>query len=78
MTGGGEGPSGQYASPGLMLPGISSSMAGPEAGTAFSGEKTLRSVTQSVASTDTDADISKTTCRCCHPHLKHEKFSRWK
>jgi len=57
QTGGGEGPSGQYASPGLMLPGISSSMAGSEAGSASSGEKTLRSVTETVASMDTSADI---------------------
>ena len=39
-----------------MLPGISTSMAGPDAGSASSGEKTLRSVTQTEAS----ADISKT------------------
>jgi len=59
-TGGEEGLSGQYASSGLMLPGISTSMAGPDAGSASSGEKTLRSVTQSEASMDIGADISKT------------------
>ena len=57
QTGGEEGLSGQYASSGLMLPGISTSMAGPDAGSASSGEKTLRSVTQTEAS----SDISKTT-----------------
>ena len=35
-------------------------MAGPDAGSASSGEKTLRSVTQTEASMDTSADISKT------------------
>ena len=39
-----------------MLPGISTSMAGPDAGSASSGEKTLRSVTQ----TESSADSSKT------------------
>ena len=44
------------ASPGLMFPGISSSVAGPEVESASSGEKTLRSDTRGSAS----ADISET------------------
>ena len=51
QTEAGERSSGR-ASPGLMLPGISSSVAGPEAGSASSGEKTLRSVTRDSARSD--------------------------